>query len=121
MPAIGVHTIVADIQRDVSKIREDTGGQNQAVGDIRMFRCSSIHSRLLDSEQVSDSKYQETQHLTFVPSMPGELPPPPPRTFLGRAKLIEKVVHLAERLTPIALIGAGGDWKNTYHPNCSPR
>jgi len=38
----------------------------------------------------------------------GEPPPPPPRAFFGRDELIEKVVGLAEHLTPIALIGAGG-------------
>ena len=39
---------------------------------------------------------------------PGEFPPPPPRTCFGREELIEEVVGLAERLIPIALIGAGG-------------
>ena len=39
---------------------------------------------------------------------PGESPPPPPRACFGRDELVEKVVGLAETLTPIALIGAGG-------------
>ena len=39
---------------------------------------------------------------------PGELPPPPPRACIGRDELIEEIVDLAESLTPIALIGAGG-------------
>ena len=38
----------------------------------------------------------------------GESPPPPPRDFFGRDELIEDLVGLAEHLTPIALIGAGG-------------
>ena len=38
----------------------------------------------------------------------GESPPPPPRDFFGRDELIEDLVGLAENLTPIALIGAGG-------------
>ena len=46
-------------------------------------------------------------------SVPGELPPSPPRVFFGRAKFVEKVVHLAESLTPIALIGAGGIGKTS--------
>ena len=45
--------------------------------------------------------------------MCGELPPPPPGIFFGREKLIEKIVNLAEGLTPIALIGAGGIGKTT--------
>ena len=39
---------------------------------------------------------------------PGELPPPPPGACFGRDDLIENVVGLAENLTTIALIGAGG-------------
>ena len=39
---------------------------------------------------------------------PGEPLPPPPRACLGRDDLIEKIVDLAESLTSIALIGAGG-------------
>jgi tetratricopeptide (TPR) repeat protein len=45
--------------------------------------------------------------------MPGESPPLPPRTFFGRDELIEKVVDLAERFVPIALIGAGGIGKTS--------
>ena len=52
-------------------------------------------------------------HLTCGPSVPGESPPPPPRTFFGREELIEKVVHLAEELRPIALTGTGGIGKTS--------
>jgi tetratricopeptide (TPR) repeat protein len=45
--------------------------------------------------------------------MSGELPPPPPRTLFGRGELIEKVIHSAKCLTPIALIGAGGIGKSS--------
>lgn len=41
-------------------------------------------------------------------SAPGELPPPLPRIFFGHDELIEKIVGIAQNLTPIALIGAGG-------------
>ena len=44
---------------------------------------------------------------------PGESPPPPPRACFGRGELIEKIVGLAENLTPIALIGPGGIGKTT--------
>ena len=41
-------------------------------------------------------------------SLPGEFPPPPPRSLFGRDELVEKIVNLAENLIPVALIGAGG-------------
>ena len=44
---------------------------------------------------------------------PGEFPPPAPRDCFGRNQLIEKVVGLAERLEPVALIGAGGIGKTS--------
>ena len=69
--------------------------------------------RGLDSNQVSDLSYQWTNPLTSEPSIPGESPPPPPRTFFGRDELIERVVDLAENLIPIALIGAGGIGKTS--------
>ena len=43
----------------------------------------------------------------------GESPPPAPRLCLGRDELIEEIVSLAENLTPIALIGAGGIGKTS--------
>ena len=44
-----------------------------------------------------------------MPSIPpGELPPPPPGACFGRDDLIENIIGLAENLTTIALIGAGG-------------
>ena len=46
-------------------------------------------------------------------SIPGELPPPPPRACFGRDELIEGVIGLAEHLTPIALIGPGGIGKTS--------
>ena len=45
--------------------------------------------------------------------MSGESPPPPPRAFFGRDELIEKIVSLAENLTPFALISAGGIGKTS--------
>jgi len=48
-----------------------------------------------------------------VYSIPGELPPPPPRALFGRDELIEKIIDLAENLTPFALIGAGGIGKTS--------
>ena len=50
-------------------------------------------------------------------STPGESPPPPPRTCFGRDEVIEEVVGLAENLTPVALIGAGGIGKTSIALN----
>ena len=41
------------------------------------------------------------------------MPPPPPGACFGRDELIEKIVGLAESLTSIALIGAGGIGKTS--------
>ena len=41
------------------------------------------------------------------------MPPPAPRACFGRGELIEKIVGLAEDLTPIALIGVGGIGKTS--------
>jgi tetratricopeptide (TPR) repeat protein len=49
----------------------------------------------------------------FASSVSGELPPSPPRVFYGRDELIEKIVRFAQRLTPVALIGAGGIGKTS--------
>jgi len=49
----------------------------------------------------------------IVSSMLGESPPPAPRDFFGRGELIEKIVGLAENLTPITLIGTGGIGKTS--------
>ena len=69
--------------------------------------------RCKDSNQVSNLDYRRSHYLTFDPSIPGESPPPPPRTFFGRTELVEKVVDLVENLIPIALIGAGGIGKTS--------
>ena len=102
------------MRQDVSRIREDTDSQNQAVSDTRVRQYFSLHANYrLDSEQVSNFDYRRIRHLTFVCSVPGELPPPPPRIFFGRGELVEKIVHLSEQLTPVALIGAGGIGKTS--------
>jgi len=44
---------------------------------------------------------------------PGESPPPALRDCFGRDELIEKIIGLAETLTPIALLGVGGIGKTS--------
>jgi len=51
--------------------------------------------------------------LTFPSRVLGESPPSPPRIFFGRDELIETIVGLADDLTPVALIGAGGIGKTS--------
>ena len=51
--------------------------------------------------------------ISFPFSVPGESPPPPPGIFFGRTGLIEKIVGWAERLMPIAMVGAGGIGKTS--------
>jgi tetratricopeptide (TPR) repeat protein len=67
----------------------------------------------LDSSQVSNLNYRRIDCLIFSFSMLGESPPPAPRACFGRDELIEKIVGLAENLTPIALIGVGGIGKTS--------
>jgi len=69
--------------------------------------------RCLDSNQVRNLNYQLIHHLIFVSSTLGESPPQAPRACFGRDELIEKIVDLAEDLTPIALIGPGGIGKTS--------
>jgi len=57
--------------------------------------------------------YRRIHNLIFASSTRGELPPPAPRACFGRDELIEKIVDLAESLTPIALIGVGGIGKTS--------
>ena len=66
-----------------------------------------------DSNQVSNLNYRRIHNLIFASSTRGELPPPAPRACFGRGELIEKIVGLAEDLTPIALIGVGGIGKTS--------
>ena len=54
---MNTHTIVIDIHKDVSKLRGDTGSQNQLVSDT--FQRFSIHTdRSPDSGQVSGIDYR---------------------------------------------------------------
>jgi len=65
--------------------------------------------------QAGPSMLDAVGSITLHPhsNSPGELPPQPPRACFGRDELIERVVNLAENLTPLALIGAGGIGKTS--------
>lgn len=74
----------------------------------------SINTHVLVAElhQNQDGTSRQLQSGQASSSL-GELPPPAPRSCLGRDALIEEVVRLAESLQPIALIGAGGIGKTS--------
>jgi tetratricopeptide (TPR) repeat protein len=111
--AVNTHVIVADVHQNVLKIREDVDSQNRVVSDTCFWHRLMRTDHRPDSKQVSDLGYRGDQCLIFASSAPGELPPPPPRVFFGRDELIERIVRFAQRLTPIALIGAGGIGKTS--------
>ena len=67
----------------------------------------------LDTNQVSDINCQRIRYLIIASSPLGESPPLAPRACFGRGELIEKILGLAEDLTPIALIGVGGIGKTS--------
>ena len=113
--AVNIRGAISDIHHDVSKIREEIGGQVHQVSTSFIQSISKkedTYSRL-GSSQVSNPNCQGGQRLTFASSILGESPPPPPRACFGRDDLIERVVGLAENLTPMALIGPGGIGKTS--------
>ena len=118
--AISTSMAMSELQRNVSDIhrtmvggQEGTDGKHQSVSArlysilrrISTYRCP-------DSSQVGDPNYRWIQRLMFTSSVLGESPPPP-GACLGREDLIEKIVGVADHLTPIALIGAGGIGKTS--------
>ena len=70
-------------------------------------------NRCPDSKQVRNLDHKRIHHLIFDSRILGESPPPAPRACFGRDKLIEKIVDLANNLTPVALVGAGGIGKTS--------
>ena len=113
--AINTHTMVSEIHHNILKGQEGADDQHQSVSCIGTLFCrqTNNHRCCLDSSQVSYLNYRCIQRLTSAYSVPGELPPPPPRAFFGRNELIETIISLAQNLTPIALIGAGGIGKTS--------
>ena len=78
-----------------------------------MHRDILAGQRSVQSRSVA-LEYHGPHSLTLAFSIiSGELPPPPPRACFGREELIEKIIGLADGLTPIALIGAGGIGKTS--------
>ena len=98
----------------MSKIREGIDGRLRPVRTTATpDNYTPEGSRSLRPKPGQQPSYPRTCPLTFASSVPGELPPPPPRACFGRDELIQKIVGLAEELTPVALIGAGGIGKTS--------
>jgi len=111
---VNTEIMVSGMRRNMLKGQEGTDDQLRSVSDTR----TQFHHRMnkrssLGSSQVSGLDYQWIKCLMFSSSACGESPPPPPRAFFGRGELIEKIVGLAENLTPLALIGTGGIGKTS--------
>jgi len=102
--------MVSDIHRTMMRSDDKnllvSKGRTLSITEYRM----TAHC-CLDSNQVRNLNYQRMHCLKFASS--AESPPPAPRACFGRGELIEKIVGLAEDLTPIALIGVGGIGKTS--------
>jgi tetratricopeptide (TPR) repeat protein len=109
------HTLVSEIHRSILQSQEETDGRQRSVSAIPIHQQKTRNAYYpLDASQVSELGYHGVRILTPTSSVPpGESPPPPPRACFGRDELIDKIVGLAENLTPIALIGPGGIGKTS--------
>ena len=104
--------MISDLHRNALIGQEGTDGQHRSVSATPIHLLQNAHHSP-DSSQVSDLGHHVVHSLTSTSRVPpGEFPPPPPACF-GRDELIKKIVGLAENLTPIALIGAGGIGKTS--------
>ena len=109
--SLNTHVAVSDICQDMSKLREEIGGQVRSVS-VGHFQPNS-NGRMLTVAQVQTRSAASTVAEFSTSSMLGESPPPPPRACFGRDGLIAEIVSFAENLTPLALIGAGGIGKTS--------
>ena len=93
--------------------QKTASGQNNSVSAVcypQITECLQI-VQTQPRSAILNSVGFTVLHSHSVPV--GELPPPAPRDCFGREELIEKVVGLAKKLEPIALIGAGGIGKTS--------
>ena len=104
--------MVSDLHHNVLTVQGSTNGQCHSVS-VGPNLSTEDANHPLDSSQVSSLESHVVHALMCTSSIHrGEFPPPPLPCF-GRDELIEKVVGLAEKFTPIALIGAGGIGKTS--------
>jgi len=110
-----IHTVISDMRRELQKREEGSDDKNRTVGGTRTIH---VTERTLTTTQAQNRlglsrPPMDTRLIASKSSISGETPPPPPRALFGRGELIEKIVSLAESLTPIALIGTGGIGKTS--------
>ena len=102
-------TAISDIY-GILNSQKGAGGQPQLVSATRAL---SLVEYTLTATQTQSRSAIPTTERPSTSSTSGELPPQPPRIFCGRDELIERIVGLTQRLTPIALLGAGGIGKTS--------
>ena len=116
-----IHVIVANIQAVIFDMHQEIQKREEGADDQnRMVRGTRVN-HVAEKKYLPPSRLGTGQRsglpmghcLISESSISGELPPPPSRDFFGRDELIDKIVGLAEDLTPIALIGAGGIGKTS--------
>ena len=100
--------MVSDIHRTVVRGQGGNCSNKPPVSDSRILAIIERPLTVPQTQARSAIQSSIVCFLTSQSSVSGEFPPPPPKTFFGRDGLVEKVIHLAEDLRPVALIGAGG-------------
>ena len=105
--------MVSDIHRMIVKCQEGSDGKNLLVSGTHSVHRRTTTDRCVDSNQVRNLNCRWTHYLILTFSTLGEYPPPAPNACFGRDELIEKIVGLAENLTPTALIGPCGIGKTS--------
>ena len=109
--------MVSDIHRNVLIGQEGTDGQCRFVSATFLYPSITVLTIPKTETRSAISNTVGSVALRSYSISPGELPPPPPRACFGRDELIERIVGLAEDLTPIALIGTGGIGKTSIALN----
>ena len=110
---MNTHTMVSDLHRGATG-QDGIDNQHHSVSSSSYpptTERSPPPQTQVRSATSSNTMGSTGSLLHSVP--PGEVPPPPPRACFGRDELIDKIVDLAENLTPTALIGPGGIGKTS--------
>ena len=111
----GLQPGLVEIQQSLETC-EDDDNRNQAVSGIHsILRCQMNTNYSRGSKRASHPRFlgDLSSHITSVPSLLGEPPPPLPRVYSGRDDLVEKVTRCVEQLAPVVLIGVSGIGKTS--------
>ena len=108
------YAMLSDIRRDMLRSQKEVEDRHRLVSDTpTMSVIERADAQCCPGSKVSEPDCQQIQYLIFVSSAIPEPPPRAPRACFGRDELIEKIVGLAENLTPVALLGVGGIGKTS--------